>query len=99
MEIRDRDGWRLSEGSRCFRFTQSGIRLKGQAIVVGFTNEGDVEVENMKTLARGVARPGDLKLIGRTKDKPKNLVRWERDRAVMADVSERVQRRKKGALR
>lgn len=94
-----RDGWRLTEGARCYRYTKEGRRLKNQVVVVGFEDDGLVRVQDMKTLALGVWDVGRLQAIARRKDEPASVLRYRMNVEAVREVSQRSQKRRGGARR
>ena len=93
-QITDREGWPLRETSRCFRFTKEGRRLRGQVIVTGLRDDGNLDVQDMKTLARGVADPARLKLIARPRVTPQKVLQYQLDRETVREASEISKRRR-----
>lgn len=97
--IRDREGWQLSEGSRCYRFTREGRRLRHQVIVTGLRDDGNVEIDDLHTLAPGVVRPDRLQLLARTKETPGKVLRYKLAKETIRQASEISQRRRGRARR
>lgn len=95
----DRSGRELKIGRRCNRFSKEGLSLKNQVVVTALREDGTIEYESMHNLQRGVTLPDRLEIIGaivggRSKNQPKKVTAYERDRAVSAEASERIKRQK-----
>ena len=93
-KILDREGWTIHEENRCWRFTQKGKRL-GQVIIREFLENGNIKVQDMKTLNLGEVRPEMLKLIASKKERTTKELRYDLDRETVRQVSERLSKKRR----